>query len=274
MRPQFNVSYNMQEALIPMAIDSLELARKLLDKLIKVIKPEKKYEEVVLEIADETRKLIIKKYSCSKDNIYGVFGKYAFFVSKSQKEKGKKIIAKISQSICKNLHKVVVTGDRFYYYKKGKVNTEATMINEVISKIWKHDRVWRTTFSKIMGHIPQKAIFLIDRDRSASTHEEGGFHSRKNKAGIGVIITKERFKPCRYLAEIKIGKLKFYQCTSSNYSNCLRKWSRCVAKQLKINKTTIEPFIKRDSNLLIIVKDLSKIEKIIIKLLLTPKLFK
>jgi len=246
-------------------IANIEYLSELLNRLVKEIKPKQKYDDIILRIAEETKKDITEKYHCSEQDIYGVFGKDDFFVVSNKKEKGKKLIARIAQALCKNMGKVVITGNTIYHNKKGKVNRETAVLDNMKQKLIK-DALWRVTFSKCMGHIPHKGIFLIDDKRSGSIHEEGTFHIDDTKKGLAVIIPPKSFKPCKYMIEIRTaGKLKFHKCISSDFKKCCESKSRCIAKKMKINKSTTEPFIQKETHSVILTRDLSRIEKVIIE---------
>lgn len=247
--------------------DRISIAKKLLKAILNKIKPEK-YDEIINKTAIEIRKRIKRNYYCNDSDIFGVFGKDDFFKTRFHKEKGTKLISKISSALCKNFRKVIITGDRLYYYKKGKVKTEYTIIGELKNKIKKKkEYLWRTTFSKIMGHIPKSAIFLIDKDMSARTHEEGTFHINEKDIGLGVIISSRAIKLCKYHSKIKRKNLEYYKCTSLDFSKCSKKGSKCFSKKLKINMTTVQPFIDKESHLLIFTEDLHNIEKILVNII-------
>lgn len=244
----------------------ISIARKLVDALIKRVKPKEKYEEVIEKISSKAKRDILFTYNCSKEDLCGVFGKYSFFKTRKGKEHGNKIIDRIARAISKKFNKVVITGERLYYFRKGKVKTTTIIINKVLNTIKKHKKqedVWRATFSKIMGLIPEHAIFLIDNERSSSTHEEHSFHIRERGVGVAVIIPNKKLKPCRTLERVKIRNLEYSRCIILDYENCIKKGSGCLARKLKINLGTLEPFIRNKSNLIIFVEDLKNIHEII-----------
>ncbi len=244
--------------------DNISLAKKLLNRLIKKIKPKEKYDEVIQKIANQTKKEIINTYSCSKNGIFAVFGKDGFFVFKEKKEQGKKLLARISRKICKKYKAIVITGNRLYYYTRGKVKSQKNIINLIINVAKENKPVWRANFSKILGYIPDKAVFLIDKERSASQHEEASFHNEEKSRGLAVIIFSRKFQPCKYSVQRRLGRLVYNMCNTSEYENCTRKKSKCFTKKLKINPTTMEPFITKKTHSVIFVENINDIEDIII----------
>lgn len=255
----------------------IENAKKLLDSIIKKIKPRKKIDELIPKFSQEARKEIMSKYSCKREDIFGVFGKDDHFKSVGVEETGKKIIQRISSIITKNMKKVVVTGTTIYYIRRGKVSKEKLLINK-IERIAKDpgridDREeWATIFCKILGHIPNSAVFLIDNIRSASDHEQGSFIQDMRDFGLAVVVSKKRInKPlfCKgnNLIQIKTNNFSYFKCSrDADFNKCTKvgkKGSKCLLFKLGLNKTTYEPFIRKDNFYLIIIDDIKNIDRIV-----------
>lgn len=239
----------------------INLAKRL---LIQVFNRIPTYDQILSKIADESRKDLLGSYNSSDDDIYGVFSKDDYFKVSKRKEKGTKLVQKISSSICKKFNKIVITGDKIYYPSSGKIKTEKTSIQNIIKKAKiKDKRIWKMTFSKILGEIPNCGVFLIDNQVSASNDEASSFNSRDTKFGLGVIIPHKKIKSCRHLFDIKKNYLFYSKCGVNDYNLCTKKRSGCSIRRLRINKTTIQPFINRITHSIIFVTDLKNIEKII-----------
>lgn len=249
--------------------ENVNIAKKLLEFVLKKARLRERYEDVLYKMALEIRREIMKTYGCKKEDIFGVFGKDDIFVFRSgKKEIGKRLIPRISRALCKEFRKVVITGERVYNYRRDKIKTERSTVDKIVKRLKEKDEsMWRTAFSKTLGYIPWTGIFLIDAGRSASVHEEGSFHGKKEGPGIGVIVSHKLVRQCKglNLKTVKIGNLKYHQCLGSDFKKCLMKNSKCFSKKLNINATTIEPFINRKSHSLIFIEDLRNIEKTITK---------
>jgi hypothetical protein len=240
-------------------------AKKLLDYIIQFINPQKTYPEIIRRLVDNAKREINNRYNKSNSPIFGVFGKDDTFVLRIGTESGKKLRARIARKVCKEFQSVVVTGDAIYYYmkKSHKIKNQSIILANIRGQIKREDN-WRTIFSRIVGKIPDSAIFLIDKDRSASILEEESFHETKSLSGIAVVISDREIKRCRYLKILDHQRSKYGKCDTQDYDACCKPKSRCILLKLKINKTTAEPFIRKASNSCIIVDDASKIEDIVI----------
>jgi hypothetical protein len=237
----------------------LQFTKILLSRTLSLINPEIKYWEVLEKHANETKKHICDKYRGLETDIFGVFGRYEWFVSKYSKDTGKSIIRKTAKAIVRN-RKIIVTGERIYYMEKGKINNDVFIIEKLNREIQEdlskeENGRMGIFFSNIMGLIPHNAICLIDEGRSASTYEEGSFLSRGVGSAIGVIISRKKIKTCKHLSEIKNINYNYFKCNK----NCHESRPKCFAKDLRINMTTTEPFIKNQKNFLIFVEDLRHI---------------
>lgn len=251
---------------------NIKRAKKLLNLVLKKITPNKKIDDVIIKVAEEAKGDLKRTYSCSQNDIFGVFSKDDVFKGEDSEQKGKVIVQRISNGIVKKFKKIVVTGDTIYYFKSGKINRQKMHINNIEKAARQDDReTWRITFSRILGHIPESAIFLIDDSRSASIFEESSFHQRKRDFGLGIIITDKSVRFCRGddLMHIRTSKIEYYQCSNkADYENkCIKGGSGCLMLKLKLNKTTIEPFIKKRTHFLIIARNVKKIDQIACKVI-------
>jgi hypothetical protein len=236
--------------------------------IFKKIGYRKNYENVLFDIAERTKKRVMETYLCSENDIFGVFGKYDDFKFRGgHKESGKKLISRTSCAISKKIDGVVViTGERLYYKRGGKVKTKSAIISEIENSLKRDDKsVWRSSFSKVIGYIPQKGIFFIDSDRSGSIFEEESFHRKDREFGLGIIISNKIVKPCKglNLETRKMGNIEYRKCLSIDFNECAKDDSKCFCPKLKINKTTISPFIDKKSHHLVFVENHKGIENLV-----------
>ncbi len=247
--------------------DRFSFAKELIEKIVERLRP---IDSVILSIAKETRDSILSEHSNSK--IFGVFGKNEIFSTGTHSDKGIRLIQKIAKSLCKKYNAVVITGKCLYYVKIGKIKSESNTSTVIFKKAHSRDKTsTMMTFSRILGHIPDIGVFLIDDKRSASAHEEASFHTGERQYGLGVIVCNKNARHCKNSRKSEYRGLCFNECTHTDYKECLRPSSRCLTKKMNISKTTIEPFINKPSHDLVFIDDLKNIEKIVTYILKLKK---
>jgi len=220
-------------------------------------------DQVVNNIVNDSKQDIMNNYP--SDRIYGVFGKDEIFKNDTEGEIGIRLVQRIAEATCKELNSTVITGKRIYYKKGKKVKSITYPIKSIINRAKQEDKeTYMTTINKILVHIPDIGVFLIDNKISASTMEQTFFHSRNVERGLGVVICNKNDKQCKHSRKVEIGKLCYHQCTHTDYADCLKPRSRCLTKKLKISRSYMQPFITKSSHTLIFTHHLKKLEKIII----------
>ena len=245
-------------------MDKTSIAKKLFNLVVGKLHT---IDDVTIKVSLEAKEYIHKHYA--PNFVCGVFGKEKdTFSTGKQKEIGSKIIQRISLAICKHFSCVVLTGERIYYKTKDKIKNES-YLNQVIQiTANKEDRESSlATMSKIYGHIPDVAIFLIDERRAASMLEESAFHSMDRQFGLGIVICNKDIKHCKFSKKVEMGGMSYHECTHTDYEQCLKPSSKCLTKKMKISKTSLQPFINKITHDLIFIDELKDIEKtVMIKL--------
>ena len=127
------------------------------------------------------------------------------------------MIQRVARELCKEFKSIVVTGSKIYYYKKNKVNSQTTMLNDLRKSLEK-DSDWGVTISQIVAHLCDIGIFFIDGYRTASEHEEGIFHGDNRRKGLGVVISNKNIKKCKFCQELNHKRINYLKCNTYNFN--------------------------------------------------------